>query len=146
MTSRYHSEYLPSSSVVALYGPTSDITLGAWTPSTGSNLFSMINELVVDDTDYDSSSRNPINDTMEIAFGAVASNSVAGITIRYKIGAENFTSDLTVGLYSGATLIKLWTHTGMLAGVLTMFVQTLSAAEEASITDRNDLRLRFVAN
>lgn len=131
--------------------PTSDISAGNWTPSTGSTLFGTIDELTLSDTDYDQSGLSPVSaDVMEVKFQAGGdpgvSNDGADHHIKYRLGKDSTGGDqidMTVKLYQGATLIHTWTHTAVDA--LTTFDQTLSDAEANSITDYSDLRLRFSA-
>lgn len=46
--------------------PLTDVSAGSWTPSSGSNLYDMINEEILDRTDYISSSAYPNADTAKV--------------------------------------------------------------------------------
>lgn len=65
--------------------------------------------------------------------------------VKYRLGAvgEGDTS-ITVHLRQGLTTIASWTHTGLTD--FTTFSRVLTTTEAQSITDYNDLRLRFEAS
>jgi hypothetical protein len=115
--------------------PDSDVSAGTWTPSTGSDLYAMIDEETPSDADYITASSSG---TCEVMISTM--NAPTGgweTTVRYRVEG-----DITVSLREGAsTEIATWTHS---AGSPTTYTQTLSSGEQSSITDWTDLRLRFV--
>jgi hypothetical protein len=67
-------------------GPASDVAAGAWTPSTGVDLFAMVDEPAIDDTDWIQSSVNPQADLAELALGPLTDpGSSDGHVIQYRI-------------------------------------------------------------
>ncbi len=123
--------------------PQSDVSAGAWLPSTGSDLFAMIDEAEAeaDATDY---IYTDTPSTCEIALNAVQDPlSSAGQKVRYQVWSDTG-SGLTVTLKQGAAVIATWTHAS-LPVTPTVFSQTLNALEAGSITDFGDLRLTFEA-
>jgi hypothetical protein len=67
-------------------GPVSDVAAGAWTPSTGVDLFAMVDEPAIDDTDWIVSSVNPQADLAELALGPLTDPASSdGHVIQYRI-------------------------------------------------------------
>jgi hypothetical protein len=67
-------------------GPVSDVAAGAWTPSTGVDLFAMVDEPAIDDTDWIASSVNPQADLAELALGPLTDpGSSDGHVVQYRI-------------------------------------------------------------
>ena len=131
--------------------PSSDITLGGWTPSVAGSpteLWPMIDEMTPDDADFIQSELTPLNDTSEVRLQALGDPAVStGHVVRYRYSKDVDAGqvDLTVKLMDGATEIASFTHTD----ISTTWVQadqTLSAAEADAITDYANLRLRFTAD
>ena len=118
--------------------PASDISAGAWTPSTGSSLFGTINETPADDATYNTT---PSASTFEVKLGAGASPGVTtGHIVRYRAKG---TGSLTVSLMQGTTVIA--TATPSITAAYQTFTFTLTGAEAGNITDYTDLRLRFTS-
>lgn len=67
--------------------PIADISAGSWTPSTGTDLYAMIDETVATDTDYDQSGVSPSNDTMEVQLTSLSTPSTGDVTftVRHRI-------------------------------------------------------------
>lgn len=121
--------------------PDSDVSVGAWLPSTGSVLADMIDETTADSTDY---IYTTAPGACEIALGAVTDPATSsGQVVRYQVWSPEENA-LTVRLKQGATTIASWTHAS-LPTTPTIYAQTLSAAECDSITDYADLRFEFTA-
>ena len=120
--------------------PTSDVSAGGWTASTGTDLFAMLNEAVPSDAEYIVSTTDTIS---EVKF-ATATNpgTTSGHVIRYRIRADG--GGITVRLKQGATVIHTWTHSTVPSTYI-QYDQTLSTGEAGSITDYSDLRLSFEA-
>lgn len=117
--------------------PDSDVTAGAWTASTGSVLYAMIDEETASDTDYITSSSAS---TVEIGLSSITTPPSGWITtVRYRI-----LGDCTVSLREGAsTEIASWPHSPG-PGSATTYEQELTSGQQSSVTDWADLRLRIV--
>lgn len=120
-----------------------DISAGSWTPSTGSDLYAMLDETIPpNDTDYISVPSGSSTAEVKLTTGSDPSSSI-GHTIRYR-AKNNGSGSLTVYLYQGATLIA--THNPTLTDYYQTYIWTISGAEADSITDYTDLRLRFTSS
>lgn len=132
------AQYWALGATVQLLRPTSDISAGAWTPSSGLTLAPMLNEAVADDASF---IQTTSSSTSEVAFGTGLSPGVTtGHTIRFRakgIGA------LSVSLVQGATVIS--TFTPSMTTSYALYSWTLSGAEAATISNYSDLRLRFIS-
>jgi len=137
--------------------PDADITDGNWLKSTGGNvdLYTMIDEASFDDADYIESGLAPSADACAVNLGNVEDPIAStGHTVRYryrKNSAGGSQINLTVELRQGyvsegtpGTLIHQEVHTNI-SDTITAGTFTLSAGEADSITNYNDLQLRFVA-
>jgi len=127
--------------------PDADITDGSWTDQDGgTNLFAAIDEPVLSDSDYIKSSSNPVNDVCEVRLSdpGSAPSQPFEVFYRYK-KSGGATIDLIVKLVQGTTVIATWTHNDISSSFVTAS-QVLSGGEFASITDFNDLRIRFEAD
>lgn len=135
---------LPPASVVVnvqLLSPTSDITAGGWTPSSGTDLFAMLDEPVPVDSDYIVT----ITPTYcEIKLSAPSGTPGTGShVLRYRFLAG--TGSIEVSLKQGTTIIATWgPHT--LTASTQDFAQTLTAPQAAAITDYTDLRVGFTSS
>ena len=120
---------------VQLLRPTSDLSTGTWTPSSGPSLFAMLNEAVANDATFDVTSQAS---TFKVAFAAGVNPGVTtGHVVRYRIVGSQ-----TVSLMQGATVIASWAQAPT---VMTTFAQTLTGVQAASITDYTTLSLQFQA-
>ena len=127
-----------STASVQLLRPTSDISPGAWTASSGSDLFAMLDETTASDADYITTSSAS---SSEVAFGTgLDPLSSAGHTIRFRAQG---TGGLTVTLLQGATTIATYTPT--ITASYALYSYTLSGAEADAISDYTALRLRFTS-
>lgn len=128
-----------SGAVVQLLRPDGDISSGAWLPSTGSDLYAMLDETTADDGDYIYTTSTS---TAEVSLTNAGDPAVStGHIIRYRAKG---TGTLTVKLMQGTTTIA--THVPTLTTSYQTFSFTLSGAEADSITDYNNLRLQFVSS
>ena len=129
------------STVTAQYArPTSDVSTGIWTASSGSDLFAMLDETTASDADYITTSGTS---TCEVALTSLSDPaSSTGHIVRYRISAT--AGGITVRLRQGTTTIATWTHATAPTS-LTTYEQTLSSGEADSITDYSTLRLQFEA-
>lgn len=127
---------LAPSSTSYVARPDSDVSAGAWTASSGSDLYAMLDEESADDDDYIQSTTGS---TCEVALATVSAPPSGWVTVvRYRIQG-----DCTVSLRQGSTQIASWSHSPG-PGSPTTYTQTLSGGEQSSISDWSDLRLRFV--
>lgn len=125
------------------YGrPISDISAGAWTPSSGGDLYAMLDEVSPADADYIVTSTAS---TCEVRLTALADPATStGHTVRVRVPA-GFSpgGSLTVYLVQGTTVLDTWAIGTPSAD--TTYSRNLSGAVIDSITDYTDLRLRFTA-
>ena len=129
------------STVTAQYArPTSDVSAGTWTASSGSDLFAMLDETAASDADYIVTTGTS---TCEVALGTLTDpSSSAGHIVRYRISATS--GGIIVRLRQGTTTIATWTHASAPTS-LTTYEQTLTGGEADSISDYSALRLQFEA-
>lgn len=126
--------------------PTGDISTNSWTVPP---LYSKINEVVADDSNYAISSRSPSLDTFEINLSGIGTPITKdNHNIQYRIQKTNTSTgqlDLTVSLFQGSTPIASGVHTDILTGFYTTGFN-LTLAQANNITDYSALSLRFTAN
>lgn len=121
--------------------PTSDITDGAWLPSTGSDLYAVVDETTANDTDYIYTSSAS---TCEMALSAVTDPaSSSGQVVRYRAKSD-YGNDLVATLKQGGTTIATRTHTSVPA-TWTDYTMTLTSGECDAITDYGALRVSLEA-
>jgi len=132
---------------VCLAHPNEDIS-GTWTPSVGGDMFAVIDELQIDDTDYIESVGSPTSQSAEVALEDCPDperNDGHIVRYRYQRGQGTDPVDLTVLLLDASTTIATFTHTNIGDSVVEA-IQSLTAAEADNISDYSNLRLRFTAN
>lgn len=127
--------------VTAQYArPVSDAAAGAWTASSGSDLYAMLDETAASDADYIVTTGAS---TCEVALGALTDPAVStGHIVRYRISATG--GGIIVRLRQGTTTIASWVHAPAPTSPTT-YEQTLSGGEADSITDYAALKLQFEA-
>lgn len=114
--------------------PDADISDGAWTPSTGTDLYAAIDESPFNDSDYIS-----VNSNSECEIGLSDPGAPGAGTQQFTYRASGSpTKALVAGIYRGATLVQEWT-TDPLTSAITEYVRSLTTAQ----TDLSDLRIRF---
>lgn len=119
---------LATGTVVTVARPSADTSVGTWSASSGSNLWSMLNENLYNDTNYISTASIG---TCEIALNATAFPGTSNQTIAYR--ASSLTGNgINVTLKQGPTIIANWSHGLTTADIL--YTQTLTAPQIASIT------------
>ena len=129
----------PSAATVQILRPASDISAGAWVPSSGINLFSMVNEAVADDANYITT---PTPSTCELKL-SLGVDPVSSINHLPAIRCRGTSGTITVNLMQGATVKATFVLTVTLG--FTTFTPTLTTAEIDSISDYGDLRYRFTS-
>lgn len=117
--------YTPGTSAIGR--PVSDALAGAWTPSAGGDLYAMVDEVSPSDADFISTASGS---TCEMVFNPTTFPGTATQTISYR-ASSTVGSTLTVTLFQGATTIASWSHA--LTGTITLYTQTLTAPEIATI-------------
>jgi hypothetical protein len=121
--------------------PVSDVSKGAWTASTGSNLYAMIDDATADSSDYIAAATPS---TALIALGPVTDpNTSANQVVRYQAWSISGGA-LTVTLKQGTTTIASWTH-ATLPTSPTVFAQSLTSGQCDAITDYTALRIELTA-
>ena len=124
-----------------LLAPISDLSAGGWTPSSGSDLYAMLDEGTASDADYIVST-TATSCEMRLAVGTDPIVSTGHI-LRYRLLAGN--GSIAAVLKQGATTIASYgPHT--LTGAAQDFSQTLTSGEANSITNYADLRVVFTSS
>ena len=116
--------------------PTADVSAGLWTPSSGSDLYPMLDESVVDESDYIIASSQTYCE-VKLATGVTPSVKT-GHVVRYQLQSSN--CGIRVSLRQGASIIVQWDHYVVTS---TPFEQTLTTEQADSITNYADLRISF---
>lgn len=124
-----HSIWYAELTLPRIVFPTSDVATGAWTSSTGGDLYSTLDEAVPDDGDY--ISVNSISScTMRLEAPAYPGTANQALSYRASSTQGSF---LTVTLKQGNTVIMTRTH--QLSGLNTLYTQSLTPEEIALIGD-----------
>jgi hypothetical protein len=120
--------------------PVSDVAAGSWLPSSGSDLYAMVDETAYSDTDYIYAT-SATTCTLALTSGSDPSSS-SGHILRYRLLAGSGT--IAVALKQGSTTIASWgPHS--LTGSAQDFAQTLTGGQADSITDYSALRVEFTS-
>lgn len=122
--------------------PVADIAANGWTPSSGTDLFAMIDEVTPDDTDYDRSPNNPTTQFMEVLFGPGVTPPAGTQTLSTRLQAIGFDTNFVVDLRQGAASVQSFSHTVLANSGVAQFDDTVTNP----ITDYTDLRLRVTAS
>lgn len=126
--------------------PSSDIAANGWLPSTGSDLFAMLDETSADDGDYIYSPSNPTTQQFEAKLSLVTDPaSSIGHTISIRLQAINADTNFDLDLVQNTTVLDSWTENVTVAAGAVTRTRTLSGAVADSITNYGDLRVRGVA-
>jgi hypothetical protein len=121
--------------------PDADVTDGAWTPSSGGDLYAMLDEVTYDDGDY---IYTMTPSECAVSLSALGDPGVStNHTVRYRAAGDGAT-DLIVTLKQGSTTIATWTESNA-SSTATTYEHTLTTGEADSITDYTDLKLHFEA-
>lgn len=123
--------------------PSSDITIGVWTPTP---LYQQIDEITPNDGDSINAGKNATGATFEVLLTSGNDpNLNTGHIIRIRVSDDKNNATSDVYLYQGTTLIATIptvSHTT----TYTTHTYTLTGTEADSITDYTNLRLRVVSN
>jgi hypothetical protein len=121
--------------------PEADISQGAWTPSTGSDLYAMVDEDPASDTDYISAASAT---TCQMRLQPVIDpQTSSGQIVKFRARSSTG-STLIARLKQGSTTIATMTQSGVASG-WTEYDLVLSSAECNAITDYTDLRVELEA-
>ena len=121
-----------------LAGPVSDVSAGAWVPSSGASLAAMIGETAANDA---SNISTGTPSTCEETLDTIEDPGVdTGFSFTYRLSAT--TGGFVVSLKQGATTIASWTHG---PGGPATFERAITPAEAATITYPATLTLRIEA-
>lgn len=123
----------PNTVIVA---PASDISTGAWTPSSGSDLYAMLDEASASDADYIQATSAS---TCEIGFAEGGSGNILGAKLRYRLPPGD--GNITVQLRQGASLVESWGPHALSASY-----QDFIATVTVTTSDASDLRVRLVSS
>jgi hypothetical protein len=124
-----------------LLAPASDVSAGGWTPSSGSDLYAMLDETSYSDTDYIVSSTASVC-TLALAAGSDPAVSTGHI-LRYRMLSG--VGSVSVALKQNTTTIASWGPHALTTSAQD-FAQTLTGGQADSITDYSALRVEFTAN
>ena len=120
--------------------PVSDVSDGAWLPSTGADLYATLDEDLYSDTDYIYAT-SATTCTLALASGSDPASSTGHI-LRYRLLAGS--GSISVVLKQGTSTIASWgPHS--LTGSAQDFAQTLTGGQADSITDYSALRVEFTS-
>lgn len=136
----YSSQYTYAGAAQLLV-PASDVSAGGWVPSSGSDLYAMLDESTYSDADYISSS-TASSCTVALVTGTDPRVSTGHI-LRYRLLAGSGSVAVTLK-QSAATIASFGPHT--ITGAAQDFEQTLSGGQADSITDYSALRVEFTAS
>jgi hypothetical protein len=126
--------------------PASDIAANGWLPSSGSDLYAMLDEETPDDDDYIYSPTNPSTETFEVKFASAVDPVLhSGHEIAVRLQAVNEDTAFDLYLMQGTDVLDSWTEDVLLTDNATTRTHVLSEAMAAAITDYSDLRLRGTA-
>lgn len=120
----------------------SDISKGAWQPSTGNYLYAMLNEDAPDPATYISTNGT---EPCEIALDPVADPGTSEGQVVWVEAHATMGGRLTVQLKQGDAVIASRTFDPLLT-VYTLHPIRLTSAECDAITDYRDLRLKYLPN
>jgi hypothetical protein len=118
--------------------PISDVSNSGWTPSSGSDLFAMLNETVRNDATYISATAPGA--IFEVLLGTSDGDPQSSINHLPSIVMSAGSGGIILRLKQGTTLIREWTYAS-LATSDTLYTPTLTSGEIDSITDYTNLRL-----
>jgi hypothetical protein len=139
--------YNVEAAVIEYLRPDADDVDGGWTNELdGTTLFSSIDEVTEDDSDFIKSSLTPSADMARIRISDPSTALAEPFHVEYrykKLGVP--TVDLVVRLKQGTTQIAAWTHSNIADSFVTT-TQTLSSGEFSSITDFTNLFIELEAN
>jgi hypothetical protein len=121
--------------------PVTDVSVGAWTPSAGTDLYAMVDEDTYVDTDY---IQTTAASTCELGLSAaIDPGTSSGQVLKYRAKSDT-TGTLIATLMQGATTIATRTHTSVPSS-WTDYTMTLTSGECDAITNYAGLKVRLEA-
>lgn len=132
---------LPVTVTTQKLAPVSDVSAGSWTPSSGTDLYAMLDETAASDTDYIAAT-SATTCTLALASGSDPASSTGHI-LRYRLPPGSGT--VSVALKQGTTTIASWGPHTLIGTTAQTFAQTLTGGEADSITDYSALRVEFTS-
>lgn len=125
--------------------PTSDIAADGWLPSSGSDLFDMLDEPNVNFGDFIYSPDNPTTQKFEVTLAELWPAGTSGHGVQMGLEAAGQDTDFDFDLVEGATVRDSWTESVTLAQGQVVRDHPFSAGVIAAITNGANLRVRGVA-
>ena len=127
--------------------PASDIAANGWLPSSGGDLYAMLDEAAADDADYIYSPDNPTSQQFEVKL-TPTDKPAAGSTMRFRINLRAITldTDFDIDLVEGATVKDSWTESVTVAEGWVTREHTVASAIVDGMSDFTDLRIRGIAS
>lgn len=129
--------------------PISDVSNAGWTPSSGVDLYSVLDEAVPDDGDYIYSPLNPSTEKFIIQLGAIGDpQSSTGHDISLHLQAIGQDTVFTFELLQGPanSVLDTWDESVTVAQGVVARTRTLSPAVADSISNYADIRISGVAH
>ncbi len=123
--------------------PIADVSAGAWTPSSGSDLYAMLDEETASDADYVLTGSAS---AFEVKLAPLDPSAATAHTLRWRV-PDGFSpvGSLTITLREGASTEIAVVYSGTVTAD-TDYSYTLTAGEVAAISDYTDLRVRVVSS
>ena len=121
--------------------PIADIATGGWLPSSGTDLFPMLDETTRDDSDYVYSPANPTTQYFEELLTSLLVPIAGAQGIKYTLRAQGQATHFVVDVRQGSTSLHVFTHDLTVAQGWQEFTQTITA-----VTNYADARVRITAS
>lgn len=141
--------YLYDTTVTATaqYGrPDADLSVSRWAPSSGTDLFAMVDEATRDDGDYIQITNPVAGEYVEFSLSDVLDpSSSSGHRTRIALQAVGASTTFDLSLRQGTSALDSWNVT-VAAGATTLDVHDFSGAVADSITNYADVRVRIAAH
>lgn len=126
--------------------PIVDIAANGWLPSTGSDLYAMLDESVASDADYIYSPPNPTTEQFEVRLTSGSDPlSSADHVIALRLRAINADTIFDFDLVQNTTILDSWSESVTVVAGAVQRSRTFSGAVADSITDYTNLRIRGIA-
>ena len=124
--------------------PSSDVTT-QWTPSSGTQHYSLINETTYNDANYIYATAAAQTDEVGLQAMTIPQAGTS-VLVNYRVQGITGSGSVTVSLYSGATLVKTDTTRTADNTSPAYYTMTVTSAEWGAVAvNWSDMRLRFVS-